>query len=385
LPAFPPFQDNGKIRVGFVCPCLINGGAESWQLALARSLDGRFQIQGVAIHSSTYEATSVKAYEGICPVSEGENEIRNLARNVDILVVWGYFDFGLLSILTTKPLTVSVCHIPKEWEAGLYRITSDIDRFVAVSPSALECIPDELRDKAVIIPNAIDPKHLETSRTRDDVRASWNVQTSDYVVGYLGRLSPEKNPAAMIELARIATEVKVVLVGSGGLLHDLQVAAEGLDNVRLVEADHRAGDVLQAFDTLVVPSNFESYGLSLVEGLAVGCPVISTSVGVAKENPGLTRVVEATGRDLWEALQADRSDPDGTRSRVEASKAWVASHATLEAFGKRWSDHLAGLPIRPRTIQPKAKGCGCGKGQSAQESARREQLKQEAIRRALNK
>ena len=187
----------------------------------------------------------------------------------------------------------------------------------------------------------------------------------------------------MIELARTAPSVKVVLVGAGGLLDDLQAAAQDLDNVRLVGADHRAGDVLQAFDTLIVPSNFESYGLSLVEGLAVGVPVISTNVGVAKENPGLTRVVvEATGPALWEALQADRSDLDGTQTRIASGRSWVASNATLEAFGKLWSDHLAGLPIRPR-VKPKPRGCGCGKKLEVPKEL--DQRRRDVIKRALGK
>jgi glycosyltransferase involved in cell wall biosynthesis len=325
------------------------------------------------------EPSVAEAYEGICPVSEGTESVRILAANVDILVVWGTHNFASSwRGDPSKPFLLSVRHLPPEMDAGIYADVIDIDGFVAVSQSALLAIPDGVRSKSVIISNAIDPGRLVATRTRDEVRRSWNVSTSDFVIGYLGRLSVEKNPAAMIELARFADDgVKIVIVGAGGLMNDLVELAEGLDNVRLVGADHRAGDVLRAFDTLIVPSHFESYGLSLVEALSLGVPVISTNVGVAGEIPGLTRVVsEATGPKLWEAVQNDRSDVSGTASRIDSAKSWVGQNASLEVFGKRWSDHLAGLTLKPKTVKNPSKGCGCGS---------KSKSKQEAIRRALNK
>jgi hypothetical protein len=38
---YPPLgpPPDGRVRVGLICPCLVQGGAETWQLALARHTD----------------------------------------------------------------------------------------------------------------------------------------------------------------------------------------------------------------------------------------------------------------------------------------------------------------------------------------------------------
>jgi glycosyltransferase involved in cell wall biosynthesis len=371
LSMLPPFGNlasrSDKIRVGFICPCLINGGAETWMASLARSLDQRFEVVGVAINGSTIEPSSLEAYEGICPVSQGTQAVRTLAKNVDILVCWGSHDFARAwRGDPDRPFLLSTCHIPPEWDEGLYSDVTDIDGFVAVSEAAFQVIPEPNRSKAVVIPNAVDQNRLISTRSREEVRHSWGVDADDYVVGYLGRLSAEKNPMAIIELAKklqaSGLSTQVVIVGSGFQEEEVQVASLGMENVHLVGPDHRAGDVLSGFDTLVVPSNFESYGLSIVEACSLGIPVISTEVGIAKVVPGLTRVVPipATGRNLYEAFLKDGIDILGTQERVSLAKKWANENASLEVFGKRWSNHLAGLRQRGvvSTVSRTKQGCG---------------------------
>jgi hypothetical protein len=366
LPPFPPFKySDSKIRVGFVSPCLVSGGAETWMATLARNLDERFVVVGIAVNGPGIDDSALDAYRGLCPVAEGELAVRSLAQNSDILVVWG--DHAFASQWRNdprKPFLLSACHITPEWDHGLYADVTDIDGFVAVSESALLVIPESVRSKAVVIPNAVDPTHLVQTRTRSEVRASWVVADDAFVVGYLGRLSGEKNPRAMLDLAKVAgDDAFVVIVGSGVQEEEIRSLADGLVNVRVVGSDARAGDVLRAFDCLVVPSRFESFGLSIAEGLAIGVPVISTDVGIARDVPGLTRISGGSGSEIWEAVKLDRVDGVGTLGRVGFGQAWVALNAGVGVFGARWSDHLAGLvPVRSRTIiVPASLPCGgCG-------------------------
>jgi hypothetical protein len=366
LPPFPPFKySDGKIRVGFVSPCLVNGGAETWMATLAKSLDERFVVVGVAVNGPGIDPDALNAYRDIYPVSEGAQAVRTLANNVDILIVWGDHSFASQwRNNPNKPFLLSACHITPEWDHGLYADVTDIDGFVAVSESSLLVVPEAVRSKAVVIPNAVDPAHLSPTRTRSEVRASWGVAEDAFVVGYLGRLSGEKNPRAMVELARVAgSEVTVVIVGSGVQEEEIRSLADGLVNVRLVGSDARAGDVLQAFDCLVVPSRFESFGLSIAEGVAVGVPVVSTDVGIAREVPGLTRISGGSGSEIWEAVKLDRDEGVGTLGRVGFGRSWVAASAGVKVFGKRWSDHLAGLvPVRSLpVVDPASQPCGgCG-------------------------
>jgi glycosyltransferase involved in cell wall biosynthesis len=351
-----------KIRVGFVAPCLVHGGAEVWQSTLARSLDSRFEVVGVAIVGNIIDDAVVALHQEICPVSQGLDAVRTLAKHSDILITWGQRGYAAAwRHDAVKPILVSVSHLPPGpgyfgYASGSndYADTRDIDDLVAVSPSALLSIPEPLRSSSTVIPNAVDPARLVPTRSRAEVRKSWNVAEDAVVVGYLGRLAPEKNPAVMIDLARLllahGLDWQVVIVGDGVLMESLRWDAP--PNVHLVGSDPRAGDVLAAFDTLVVPSHYESYGLAIVEALSVGIPVVSTNVGVAREFPGLTEVV-ASGRAsaFLDALTVDYHDAAGTLASVESGKAWVSEIASVEVFGKRWSAHLAGL-LPPKAVKP---------------------------------
>jgi glycosyltransferase involved in cell wall biosynthesis len=367
----PPFEnlanDTSKIRVGFVAPCLVRGGAETWQLSLAKSLDDRFEVVGVAITTGIIDPKATADYRDICPVSEGYDEVVKLAKNCDVLVTWGQRNYARLWRHDKhRPILVSVAHLPQ----GDYGDVADVDDFVGVSSSAVQAIPPHARKKATVIPNAVDAERLVATRSRQEVRQTWGVSDTAFVAGYLGRLAPEKNPSAMVELARHANDIEVVLVGDGSEHQRLTEMATGLENFHLVGGDSHPGDVLRAFDALIVPSDFESFGLSIAEACSLGIPVISTSVGIAREFPGITRVVdEATGPKLWEAVQEDRRDTEGTTRRVAAAKLWADENASLDVFGQRWSNHLAGLRLRPR--RGVSKGCGCGSAKKREIARRR--------------
>ncbi len=201
--------------------------------------------------------------------------------------------------------------------------------------------------------NAVDADRMIENRDRAATRAAWNVPVDAPVVGFVGRLAPEKDPAALLRLARELPEPwHVVLVGEGRERPALsrEIAATGLTRVHLVGGDAAVGDVLRGFDALVVPSWYESFGLTLAEGLWAGIPVIATRSGLAQLVPGLIREipVSASGREILEAIQADESDPDATRLRVERARAFVHEHLTLERFGAEWTSLLIGLAGQER-------------------------------------
>jgi hypothetical protein len=370
----PPFPD-GKIRVGLLGPCLCNGGAEAMQLAMARYADpDRIAWVGCcATEGPDAVAPEMMAVtSALLPVSAGIDAARQLAAQCDVLVTWAIEGIdNLLAGLAGPPKIISVCHSPIEspWGIRVYARAA-ADRFVAVSELALPVIPAESHPATPIIWNAVDRERMTVRRDRATMRAAWGVPESAPVAGYLGRLSAEKDPLAMARLAAALPEPwRVVVVGSGAERLDLVAPP----NLIMPGPDPAAGDVLNAFDVLVVPSHYESFGLTLAEGIAARLPVVSTEVGLAKLAPGITRLIPtaAAGWTLAEAVL--RAFAEGPRPAA----ADLIPKLLPGRFGCEWDGLLAEVvgdpprstpPIDSRLAMladlcPHASGpCGCGSG-----------------------
>jgi glycosyltransferase involved in cell wall biosynthesis len=122
--------------------------------------------------------------------------------------------------------------------------------------------------------------------SRDELRAELDLDGD--VLVFAGRLGPQKAVHVLLEALVDADGVTLAIAGDGperGAL-ERRVSALGLDGrVRLLGSVPRE-TVLRLFraaDASVLPSAWENFPHTVVEALAVGCPVIATAVGGVPE------------------------------------------------------------------------------------------------------
>lgn len=102
---------------------------------------------------------------------------------------------------------------------------------------------------------------------------------------YAGRLSKEKNPGAVVEavdlLVRGGVDVHLDVYGVGSALSGLCRRAEGLPVVFHGHVSDRAtlAKRLAEADVAFAPSPAETFGLSVLEALACGTPVVAANTG----------------------------------------------------------------------------------------------------------
>ncbi|MFQ5877310.1 MAG: glycosyltransferase [Acidobacteriota bacterium] len=140
--------------------------------------------------------------------------------------------------------------------------------------------------------NAVEqpPSPIEALR-REALRREFGAGPSDLLLGTVGRLvEPKKGiPVFLAAARRIARElpaVRFVVVGDGPDREGVEACAarEGVSH-RTTFAGFRRDveDVMASLDLLVQPSNWEGFGLTLVEAMAAGIPVVATRVGGVPE------------------------------------------------------------------------------------------------------
>ena len=148
------------------------------------------------------------------------------------------------------------------------------------------------------------------------------------------RLSPEKGVDLAIDACRLAG-VPLVVAGDGPLAEELRERAAGGD-VRFVgQVDPLRLDGLRAGAALeIIPSRMaETYGMSALEAMAAGVPLVAASVG------SLTDAVPADGlvppRDvgaLAAAISARYGDAAAGEEGIEAARRIAAPETVLAAL-----------------------------------------------------
>jgi len=140
------------------------------------------------------------------------------------------------------------------------------------------------RKKAVVLPNAINvEKYSFNSDVRSLIRDDMGIKDK-FVVGFIGRLSSEKNPLfslkIMNEIRKKNKNAVLLMAGDGaeeGSIRQYIKENQLQENVRLLGKRKDAERLYQAFDVLILPSIHEGFPLVAVEALASGLPVILSS------------------------------------------------------------------------------------------------------------
>ncbi len=139
-----------------------------------------------------------------------------------------------------------------------------------------------------IVPTGIDLSKFDRDNySREEVeelRNKYGIQKEDKVLIYIGRVSQEKNIEeilrAMPEYMATRKNVKFVIVGSGPELCKLQELSQGLGvNSQVIFTGSKAWDTIGLYyrlgDVFVSASQSETQGLTYIEAMASGLPVVA--------------------------------------------------------------------------------------------------------------
>jgi glycosyltransferase involved in cell wall biosynthesis len=140
------------------------------------------------------------------------------------------------------------------------------------------------------------------------------------VVGTVARLAPQKGVAyflqAAAQVSRQMPEARFAVVGDGPLRGELEAMCRKLGLAeRVVFTGHR-NDVpalLRRFTVFVLPSLSEGQGITVMEAMAAGCPVVATNTGGVPElvKHGCSGLLTEPGRadQLAQAMLCLLRDP----------------------------------------------------------------------------
>ena len=131
-----------------------------------------------------------------------------------------------------------------------------------------------------VVPNALRPPAELAGRA--EARAHLGLAPDARVLGWVGRLGPEKGPDVALESLVDLPGTRLSFVGEGGLGDALAARAETLglgDRVTFHGVVDGMARWLPAFDALVLSSRTEGTPITLLEAMHAGVPIVATRVG----------------------------------------------------------------------------------------------------------
>jgi glycosyltransferase involved in cell wall biosynthesis len=144
--------------------------------------------------------------------------------------------------------------------------------------------------KAEVVRNGVNLHKFDPAAAYPDLKAACGIPAHHLVVGYIARMTLQKDPLTMIRaFAKVAALVKnitLLMVGGGELKQSAmnEAKAQGVDK-QVVFLDFRQDvpALLNTMDIYCLPSLWEGFPIGVLEAMAMGKAVIATDVDGTRE------------------------------------------------------------------------------------------------------
>jgi len=225
--------------------------------------------------------------------------------------------FGTLAIfkkwVSKTPFIYTSHGLPQPWlELSLlykiaYTVEHNLLRFVASQSSIVVAVSNYVKEMlkkrygidSEVIYHGIDADRFEPENKAESKRRLGYKET-DFIVLFVGKLHPVKDPLTLVRsiyrVVKTNPNVHLVMIGAGELYHEVENEVLGLNLLNHVKLLGEVNDVklriwYSAADLFVLTSVSEAFGMTLLEAMASGLPVIASNSGACPEVVGNAGII----------------------------------------------------------------------------------------------
>jgi len=284
-----------KDRVLFIVPYLMAGGAEVWVRDAINSLDKNIYEIDIAFVNGLNDELVSTFKDVDAEIIDLSNQGRGAAlkclmESGSYSVVHFYNSFAIYNIIGgthkqgLRAKIVETVHSELKWRDSMSRVATRlpfVSEIIGVSKTICEKLKNMGNKNVSFVPQPINWERFKKEKNKEVLKAD-NIP-SDFVVGFVGRLSTEKNLPVLLQVAAELPEVSFVIIGSGAQRKILENLAKNINNIFFLGRKENVEDYYCAFDALILPSTMEGMPLVILEAMASGTPILASRVGAIPE------------------------------------------------------------------------------------------------------
>jgi glycosyltransferase involved in cell wall biosynthesis len=346
--------DGGRVRVVEVMATGTNGGAQEHVYSLVTRLNPEcYDVRIVSLsHGSSVRRLQRAGFDvTVIDETDDDRAVRALADALapfhpEIIhnhmyraeVVGTRAAYLLGEKGCRRPSVISTVHSSRircvEDRQIIRRLTPLMDRLIVVSRAIEQKVKDEGRDGApvTLIYNGVDLERYNHQQPCCTLHEDYAIPESSPIIGVVARLEAEKGHRTLLDawpsVIAAHPEAWLLVVGEGSEREALEHQAEVLGITGQIVFAGRREDVpavTAALDVAVLPSYREAQGLSVLEAMALGRPVVASQVG------GIPEMIE----DGVSGLLVPPNDPEALASAINRL---LADHPFADTIARRGHD-----------------------------------------------
>lgn len=163
-------------------------------------------------------------------------------------------------------------------DALIRKVHREADLTLAPSTASMDYLRSLGIRKVALWGRGVDTEQFDPRRKSPELRTKWlSPDPSRTLVGYVGRLAPEKRVEALRILAH-DPRIQLVVIGDGPQRAELQSLLPNAIFTGLL-GGAELGRATASLDLLVAPGERETFCQVVQEGMAAGIPVIAPDIG----------------------------------------------------------------------------------------------------------
>lgn len=227
-----------------------------------------------------------------------------------------------------------------------------IDLHIVVSESMIDFALDagSSRSRLMKVYNGIDVAQIPENVTFD-ILTKYGLSDQDFIILFLGRLHIVKSPQDLLNaFVKVVMEIpnaRLVFAGRGDQEKKLKNLAttEGVQD-KVIFTGFLSGEdkwtMLMHCDIFVLPSVLEAFGITPIEAMACGKPVITTNIGSFKEivrnNKTGILVRLHSPNDIAKAITFLFNNPERRQTMGEEAKKYVKKNFSINKVAQDYKN-----------------------------------------------